>query len=80
MIHRRTSNRIVKCRSCNKSIPANTESYFVAAVGNSNTNVFVCKECVLDLVLDISKDYGTFDDLGQHLTMRKLTHDRSPNK
>jgi hypothetical protein len=72
MIHRRQSNRVTKCRGCNHNIPANTEAYYVASVGASGTNVFVCKSCVYTLINDVASDFDTFDELGEFLTMEKL--------
>jgi hypothetical protein len=73
MISRRQSTRVTRCRGCNKNIPANTPAYFVAVIGSASTNVFVCKECVYNLIDDVATDFETFDDLGEFLTMHKLS-------
>jgi hypothetical protein len=73
MIERRTSNRVTKCRGCDTGIPANTEAYFVASLGNSGTNVFVCKDCIYELINDVASDFDKFDELGEFLTMHKLS-------
>jgi hypothetical protein len=73
MIQRRQSTRVTKCRGCNKNIPANTPAYFIASVGASGTNVFVCKDCVYKLIDDVATDFDTFDDLGGFLVMHKLS-------
>jgi len=72
MIKRETSTRRTKCRSCDQFIPANTESYYVACVGNNSTNVFVCKDCVYYLINDVAADFDNFESLGEFITMKKL--------
>lgn len=73
MITRKTSARETRCRSCERSIPANTESYFVATVGNSRTNVFVCKTCIYDLITDVATDFADMNDLGEFIVLQKLS-------
>ena len=73
MITRHTSTRVTKCRSCRQNIPAKTESYYVACVGASNTNVFVCKDCVHVLVQDCLKDFDSYDDFREQMTVKKLS-------
>ncbi len=72
MIKRQTPARNAKCRACNGTIPKGTEAYFVASVGASGANVFICKDCVYDLINDVASEHDTFDELGEFLTMRKL--------
>jgi C4-type Zn-finger protein len=74
MICRRTPTREARCRSCDQLIPAKTPAYFVAKVGNAMTNVFVCDSCVYALISMVASDFDTFDELGEFLTMQKLSN------
>ena len=70
MINTKLMGRKGKCRGCRKEIPSGAKAFYV----NTNTEVaHICEDCIYDLISEVARDFDTFNDLGEHIVMRKLS-------